>query len=217
MTLEIEVFWSFRRPWSYLATPRLASWQRQYDLNVIFRPVFPIAIRTPDFFNSVHPLWFPYFMRDVHRVAEFLELPFQWANPDPVAIAPGDDGRPRTAEEQPHIHRLTRLGVLAEELGTGIELAEQLSSLIWTTDNWDHGSHMKDAATRAGLDLDEMDTRIETESERLDAIIRDNEAAHTTAGHWGVPTMAFEGEPFFGQDRLDVLLWRLQGAGLQER
>jgi hypothetical protein len=27
--------------------------------------------------------------------------------------------------------------------------------------------------------------------------------------------MAFRGEPFFGQDRLDVLLWRLQQNGLR--
>jgi len=31
-----------------------------------------------------------------------------------------------------------------------------------------------------------------------------------------VPTCAFRGEPFFGQDRLDVLLWRLRQNGLQE-
>jgi len=32
-----------------------------------------------------------------------------------------------------------------------------------------------------------------------------------------VPTCAFEGEPFFGQDRIDVLQWRLQQKGLQLR
>jgi hypothetical protein len=32
-----------------------------------------------------------------------------------------------------------------------------------------------------------------------------------------VPTCAFRGEPFFGQDRLDVLLWRLKKNGLVER
>ena len=39
----------------------------------------------------------------------------------------------------------------------------------------------------------------------------------TAAGHWGVPTMVFDGEPFFGQDRLDLLVWRMRQAGLQER
>jgi 2-hydroxychromene-2-carboxylate isomerase len=25
-------------------------------------------------------------------------------------------------------------------------------------------------------------------------------------GHWGVPTFVFENEPFFGQDRIDLLI-----------
>ena len=29
--------------------------------------------------------------------------------------------------------------------------------------------------------------------------------------------MAFEGEPFFGQDRIDVLKWRLEQAGMTPR
>jgi 2-hydroxychromene-2-carboxylate isomerase len=37
------------------------------------------------------------------------------------------------------------------------------------------------------------------------------------AGHWGVPTMVFEGEPFFGQDRFDMLVWRMQQRGLERR
>ena len=30
-------------------------------------------------------------------------------------------------------------------------------------------------------------------------------------------TMVFDGEPFFGQDRIDLLLWRLRQHGLQPR
>ena len=37
------------------------------------------------------------------------------------------------------------------------------------------------------------------------------------AGHWGVPTMVFEGEPFFGQDRIDLLVWRMKQKGLRGR
>jgi hypothetical protein len=47
--------------------------------------------------------------------------------------------------------------------------------------------------------------------------IEANQVDHEAAGHWGVPTCAFRGEPFFGQDRLDVLLWRLKQSGLQAR
>jgi 2-hydroxychromene-2-carboxylate isomerase len=215
--LEIDVFWSFRSPWSYLATPRLAEWERRYDLRVRFRPVYPIAIRTPDFFERVHPLWFKYFMIDVHRVAEFLGLPFRWPRPDPVA-QDFSSGRPRTAAVQPYIHRLTRIGVVAEERGRGIAFANEASRLIWGgSEGWDEVDHLARAAERAGLDLAALDHAAATETSRIEAVIEQNQKDHEAAGHWGVPTCAFRGEPFFGQDRLDVLLWRLKQHGLEER
>jgi 2-hydroxychromene-2-carboxylate isomerase len=30
-----------------------------------------------------------------------------------------------------------------------------------------------------------------------------------------VPLMVFNGEPFFGQDRIDALLWRMSQSGLK--
>ena len=215
--LSIDVFWSFRSPWSYLATPRLADWQQQYRLEVNFRPVYPIAIRTPEFFDTVHPLWPRYLMLDVHRVAEFLGLPFVWPRPDPVNQL-HENGRMTTGKEQPYIHRLTRLGVLAQEEGHGIEFARGVSAAIWGgTENWHEGDHLARAAAAAGLDLAKLDARAVDEAERIDQVIEQNQTDHNTAGHWGVPTCVFRGEPFFGQDRLDVLLWRLEQNGLEKR
>ena len=216
--LEIDVFWSFRSPWSYLATRRLRDWQEQYQLQINFRVVYPIAIRTPEFFQQVQPQWFSYFGLDVYRVAEFLGLPFVWPNPDPVIQLVDDEGGRRTATDQPYIHRLSRLGVFAEEMGQGIEFADEVSALIWGgTAEWDQGEHLASAAQRAGLDLAEMDRRVIAEAERLESVIVKNQRDHDQAGHWGVPTCVFRGEPFFGQDRLDVLLWRLEKEGLQAR
>lgn len=216
--LQIEVYWSFRSPWSYLATKRLRQWQEQYQLKVNFKPVYPIAVRTPEFFHSVNPQWFSYFITDVFRVAEFLELPFSWPNPDPINQYIDDAGLRQTASDQPHIERLTRLGILATEMGRGIEFADEISSLIWGgTVNWHEGNLLAEATARAGLHLEEMDARLDDEAGRLEALIEQNQAAHAESGHWGVPTCAFNGEPFFGQDRLDVLLWRLKKEGLAIR
>jgi 2-hydroxychromene-2-carboxylate isomerase len=217
-TLQIEVYWSFRSPWSYLATRRLRQWQEQYQLQVNFKPVYPIAVRTPEFFHSVNPQWFSYFMTDMFRVAEFLELPFVWPNPDPINQYVDEAGLRQTSTDQPHIVRLTQLGVLASELGRGIEFADEISSVIWGgTVNWHEGDHLAKATAKAGLDLVEMDARLDAEADRLEVIIEQNQDAHAEAGHWGVPTCAFNGEPFFGQDRLDVLLWRLKKEGLATR
>lgn len=217
-SMAIDVFWSFRSPWSYLATGRLKQWQDRYQLDVNFRPVYPIAIRTPEFFHQLDPLWFSYFITDVFRVAEFLDLPLVWPNPDPVQQAADEDGKMQTHEVQPYIYRLTRLGIVAQEQGRGIQFAHEVSSLIWGgTVDWYQGNHLGEATQKAGLDLAVMDGIIASESDRLEEVIQTNQEAHAKAGHWGVPTCAYQGEGFFGQDRLDVLLWRLQKEGLLDR
>lgn len=216
--MNIDVFWSFRSPFSYLATKRLRRWQEQYQLQVNLRVVYPIALRTPEFFDQVQSQWFSYFGTDVFRVAEFLGLPFAPPRPDPVIQLVDENGRRKTAPDQPYIYRLTRLGALAEEMGAGIEFADEVSSLIWGgTEGWDQGNHLAMAAKRAGLNLQEMDQRIVAEEDQLEALIEKNQRDHESSGHWGVPTCTFRGEPFFGQDRLDVLLWRLEKEGLEKR
>ena len=56
-----------------------------------------------------------------------------------------------------------------------------------------------------GLDADRVLDAAESEPERLDRTIADNEAALEAAGHWGVPTLVYKSEPFFGQDRLEMI------------
>jgi 2-hydroxychromene-2-carboxylate isomerase len=218
MTLAVDVFWSFRSPYSYLATGRLVELPKRYELEVRVRPVLPLAVREPDFFQRVNPLWPAYLMRDTVRVAQYHGIDYSWPRPDPVAQSP-KDGRLITAPEQPYVHRLTRLGVLAAEKGRGLPFIDEVSRLIWNgkVDGWHEGAHLADAAARAGLDLAPLDADVEKEADRLDAAIAQNQKDLEAAGHWGVPTMVFEGEPFFGQDRIDLLTWRMKQRGLRSR
>ena len=68
-----------------------------------------------------------------------------------------------------------------------------------------------------GLELADLEKVAAEEADRLEALIENNQTDHLAAGHWGVPTCVFQGEPFFGQDRLELLLWRLRQHGLEER
>ena len=212
---SIDVFWSFRSPYSYLATGRLVDLHARYDLDLQVRPVLPIAVRTPEFFQRVNPLFGPYLVRDVLRLGEFHGIPIRWPRPDPVVMNP-DGSYPL---EQPTIHRLTRLGVAAAERGRGLPFLDEVSKLIWSgsVDGWHEGDHLARASERAGLELAELDAAIEKDPQHFVDVIEHNQQALEAAGHWGVPTMVLEGEPFFGQDRLDLLLWRLEQAGLRER
>ncbi|WP_298857971.1 hypothetical protein [uncultured Sulfitobacter sp.] len=44
-----------------------------------------------------------------------------------------------------------------------------------------------------------------------------NQAALEVANHWRVPCFVFEGEPFFGQDRVALLRWRLDQRSIAKR
>lgn len=219
MSLQVDVHWSFRSPYSYLATPRLVALERRYELAIRVRPVLPLAVRTPEFFDRIHPLWPGYLLRDVSRLAEYHGMTIRWPRPDPVVQTRDASGRLRTAPEQPHIHRLTRLGTLAAERGHGLRFLHEVSHLIFSgeVEGWHEGDHLAEATRRAGLDLAELDAEASRERERLDAEIDRSQRDLEAAGHWGVPTAVFRGEPFFGQDRLDLLLWRLRQHGLKER
>jgi len=123
------------------------------------------------------------------------------------------------AAEQPYIYRLSRLGVAASERGRGLPFVAEVSRVIWggDVDGWHEGAHLADAAKRAGLDLAELDAAIAADPGRHDDVIAGNQRALEAAGHWGVPTMVFAGEPFFGQDRIELLIWRMRQHGLQGR
>lgn len=216
MSHSLDLFWSFRSPYCYLALDRILEITRRYALEVNVRPVYPLAIRSPDFFTRVHPNYRRYHLLDSKRLAEFLGIPYRRPIPDPVVQ---DMQNNRIAPEQPHIFRLTRLGMAAVLAGRGLAFVDQVSRTLWdgTVDGWNEGPHIANAAARAGLDLDVLDREIAADPARYDALIEANQQAHEAAGHWGVPTIVFDGEPFFGQDRLDLLVWRMRQKGLRER
>ncbi|MGE0563619.1 MAG: 2-hydroxychromene-2-carboxylate isomerase [Pseudolabrys sp.] len=216
MNLTVTVFWSFRSPYSYIVTPRLVALARDHDVVVDIRIVHPAAIRNPDLFRHMNPLARPYFVRDSARAAAFHGVPFRRPVPDPIDQ---DMQTLKIAPEQPLALRLGRLGIVAAQAGKALSFCDEVSRLLWNgeTDGWHEGDHLARAAARSGLELAAMEKAIAADPGRYDKALADNDAALRAAGHWGVPTFVFEGEPFFGQDRFDVLMWRLKQSGLRLR
>ena len=216
MTLSVELFWSFRSPYSYLALSRTLRLVAEYDVAVAARPVYPLAVRQPGFFKHANPLLPRYFGIDTRRVAEREGIPFRFPRPDPIVQ---DMRTLEVAKTQPYIYRLTRLGAAAQLAGRALPFIDAVSRVLWdgSVDNWTEGDHLAKAAARAGFDLAELDAAIAADPARYDAVIEANQRDHKAAGHWGVPTFVFNGEPFFGQDRFDLLLWRMEQHGLARR
>ena len=215
MTLTAELYFSFRSPYSYLAVGRYRAMTERYDLDIALRPVWPLAIREPDFFERNHSNWLGYTMRDMLRVAQFHDIPFGAPRPDPIVQ---DVATRRIAADQPHIRRVTRMGQAAARRGSGLPFAHEAGQLIWGgQENWHEGDHLGGALARVGLDPAEIEREVAAQPDALDAEIAANQDALEAAGHWGVPTLVFDGEPFFGQDRIEMVRWRMDQKGLTER
>jgi 2-hydroxychromene-2-carboxylate isomerase len=205
----IDVYFSFRSPYSYIVTPDLLRLRSDYDAKVVLRPVLPIAIRAKGAVFDANDKKRPrYIAMDSRRRAEFLGLPMRWPRPDPIIQ---NMETFEVAEEQPHIWRLTSLGIEAEHQGKGIDFAHDAARMLWSgTENWHEGDHLAKVCQGLGLDLAAMESRINQSD--IEVAVEENHAGLEAAGQWGVPTMVFEGEPFFGQDRIETLRWRLDQA-----
>lgn len=213
MNAIVDVFWSFRSPYSYLATPDMLRLREEFDVEVRLRPVLPIAVRTKETLFTGDKRRVQYILIDSARRAQFLGMKIGMPSPDPIVQ---DFATFEVAAEQPYIYRLVGLGVEAERRGKGIELAYHVSHLIWGGEpGWNEGDRFANAVAKAGLDLADMEAAIAANDPTPQ--IEANQAALDAAGGWGVPTMVFNGEPFFGQDRIDTLRWRLEKAGVPKR
>ena len=228
---NVDVYYSFRSPFSYLASGRLAQLPDIYaDCTVTLRPVYPAAIRNHQFISTMNPMWPRYsLMVDAPRLAERYGVKWKgvefngakvfFPSPDPIK----SDPKTRLGvalEDQPYIQRLTRLGVAAEEQEPGVGgmvFANKLHEVMYTVTDWHKGDTLKRGLAASGIDLDALDAMVKANPATYDAAIKANEAAQKKAGHWGVPLMVYDGEAFFGQDRIDLLTWRMERKGCVRR
>ena len=139
----VNLFYSFRSPYSYLATPEALTLEQDFSVRVQLRPVFPLALRQPDFFNPENVKRANYIMLDWPRRAEMLGLPHHWPSPDPIVQ---DMKSYAIATEQPYIYRLTYLGVEAQRRDRGIQFAAEVARVIFGgTRDWHLGDHLENA------------------------------------------------------------------------
>ena len=204
--IELDVFWSIRSPYSYLATPDMLKLREDFNAKINLRVVYPAAIRNPKLFTNTSKHFVNYLVMDAKRRSSFLSMPFVWPDPDPIL----QDLTTRViAKYQPHIFRLSYLAVEAERQGKGLEFAYHISHLIFGgTKDWNNDLNLSQVSKKAGLSYDNLLSAVEGSNHHTE--ILENKTVLDEAGHWGVPTFLFRGEPFFGQDRVETLRWRVE-------
>jgi 2-hydroxychromene-2-carboxylate isomerase len=224
--LEVDVYYSMRSPYSYLALFRLAYLNSNYNVNVNIRVIFPVAVRTRSKSGKAGSgrwYYYNYSVMDMPRTGLYQGIPFRYANPDPILqdVNPIGEATGEVAdmEHQPYIAWVVRLANAAQLQGKGLEYCLAVSPLIWGArapiGEWP--LHVEQAVNSIGMDYKAVIKDIQANPEKYDAVWQENQVDFQMTGQGGVPTMSYNGEPFFGQDRFDQLFWRLRQEGLTAR
>jgi 2-hydroxychromene-2-carboxylate isomerase len=194
VSARLDFFYSFRSPYSYLAAPRAFELPDRFEVDLAFRGVIPMAMRG----QAVPRAKRLHTLRDAAREARRLGMPFGRIH-DPIGR-----GAMRCLAVSEH----------AIEAGRVREFVLAAGRAIWSEAvdvSTDPGLQV--VCERAGLDWSACTAAIDDEPllERVQA----NTDELVSLGQWGVPVFQFEGELFWGQDRIEDLERELRSAGLE--
>ena len=215
--MKIDLYFSYRSPYSYLILPRMLKLKEKYDIEINFKVVYPIAIRMPEWFEGKNFFTFFFFkMIDMRLQAKKLGIPFSTKlKPDPIRqnIMTG-----KISSHQPYIFDICHLGQMAQMKGVGMEFAFEVSSLIFGgVENWNTDENLSEAAKKVGLDLNQLRESVNVHEQEIIGQIKQNQVDQLNAGHHGVPLTVIGDKHFFGQDQFDKIMETLKENGLKER
>ena len=200
--MKIDLYFSYRSPYSYLILPRMLKLKEKYDIEINFKVVYPIAIRMPEWFEGKNFFTFFFFkMIDMRLQAKKLGIPFtSKLKPDPIRqnIMTG-----KISSHQPYIFDICHLGQMAQIKGVGMEFAFEVSSLIFGgVENWNTDENLSEAAKKVGLDLNQLRESVNVHEEEIIGQIKQNQVDQLNAGHHGVPLTVIGDKHFFGRINL---------------
>lgn len=193
-SIDVEMFFSVRSPYSYLAFERAHELAERWGITLTLRPVLPMVQR-----GMQVPLTKRiYIVEDANREANRLGIPFG-----------------NIADPLPGVTAVLALWHQADRRGVGRELLQ-----LCMRGAWSEGMDLADDAVlesyaaAVGLERDLVDAARRDESwrERVDA----NREALFAHGLWGVPSFVMDDFATWGQDRL-VLLEHTIAERMSER
>jgi len=181
---ELELFFSFRSPYSYLALERVGMLASRYGIPLVIKPVLPMVMRG----HAVPIAKRLYLARDAAREARRLGIPFGRIC-DPLGGG---------------VERCLALFDHAEAKGAALSFCSSAARGIWSESlDMTSDDELAIVVRRAGLDWNEAKPwlfddgwqgRVETHRQQLREL-----------GLWGVPSFRLGDVALWGQDRLERL------------
>lgn len=191
---QVDYYYSAHSAFAYLGAQALYDICARHEARVIHRPIFlspvveaagglPFAGR-----SQAHVDYF--FGREIERWSEWRKVPV-------INFRP-------TFHDNP-LDLPNGLIIAAQETGVDVNaLSLAILQAHWR-DDADHADPVVLANLAEGLGLDAQALLAQAMSDRIQTIHRQNTDAAIALGLFGSPTYVVNGDPFYGQDRLELV------------
>lgn len=198
-TTAVEFYFDPVSPYAWLATEQLDR-ITEAGGRIVCHPVLFAALLNAH--STKGPAEVPakrsYVMRDVMRQAARLGLSFRGPPTHPFNPLPA-----------------LRAIYSVKEDSQRLLLTRELLSAVWSKGlDVANPDALRAILVRSGIDADAVQAALETtETKRR---LRDATQEAIDAGVFGVPTFRLRNELFWGADRIDAVIWALQGGEIDE-
>lgn len=202
MTTNIEVFYSFQSPYSYLALESLYNVANGFDVEVLWQPFSAKASGQSVPTQSIIPDKLSYLFEDTKRYSEDMNIPLVYPDAWPEA------------EFDPS--RMTRGAIIANDMGFLMEYNYKVFHKWWGLgEDPNDENFMNELCDELDVDLGEFLSKSSSSDtrERVKGVYRRGRKL----GVFDTPTMLLGKERFVGIDKIPYLAQKLTDMGLAKK
>jgi 2-hydroxychromene-2-carboxylate isomerase len=202
MALEIEVYYSFQSPYSYLALESVYDLGNKYDIQLLWQPFSAKAAGQQISPSPIVPDKLSYLFEDTKRYSEEHGIPLVF--PDQWPEVEHDPGR------------VTRGAVVAKDLGVLMEYNYKVFHKWWGLGENPNDEHfINELCDEIDVDLGDFLSKISTSDtrERVKGIYKRGKKL----GVFDTPAFLIDKERIVGIDKISYLASRLDKMGLRKK
>jgi 2-hydroxychromene-2-carboxylate isomerase len=200
MTVNIEVFYSFQSPYSYLAIEGIYQLEKDFDIEILWQPFSAKAAGQQVPPSPIIPDKLSYLIEDCTRFANEHNIPLQLPE--------------RWTEEEFEPGRATRGAIVANDLDVLMEYNYKVFHKWWGEGQDPNDENfMAELCDELDVDLGEFLSKLSNSDtrERVKGVYRRGRKL----GVFDTPTIMIDKERFVGLDKLHAVRERLEKMGLK--
>jgi 2-hydroxychromene-2-carboxylate isomerase len=202
MTTNIEVFYSFQSPYSYLALEMVYDLQRRFDIELLWQPFSAKASGQPVNPTPVVPEKLSYLFEDTARFAKEHKIPLVF--PEGWPEGEFDPGR------------VTRGAIVANDMGVLMEYNFKVFHKWWGLgEDPNNENFTNELCEELDIDIGEFLSKVSSSDTR--ERVKGNFKRGKGLEIFDTPTLILGKERFVGIDKIPYLAARLESMGLTRK